>query len=107
MEFLFAQTNGGSGSGLLSFFPFILIMFVIYFLMIRPQMKQQRKKREMIENLRKGDYVVTAGGIRGTITGFKDKNSVVVLTIAKNVAVHVNKSAISDFAEKETESREK
>lgn len=107
MEFLYGQERGSSGSGLLGFFPFILIMVVIYLLMIRPQMKQQRRKKEMLQNLKKGDHVVTAGGIRGTIAGFRNKNSVIVLTVAKNMALHVNRSAISGFAEKETESREK
>ena len=87
----------------MTFFPFILIMVVIYFLMIRPQVRQQRQKKEMLQNLKKGDRVVTAGGIRGTIAGFKEKNSVVILTVAKNLALHVNKSAISDLAEKQTE----
>jgi len=107
VEFLFGQGSGSSGSGLLGFFPFILIMLVIYLLMIRPQMKQQRKKREMLENLKKGDHVVTAGGIRGTIAGFKNKNSVVVLAVAKNLVLHVNRSAISGMVEKEMESGEK
>lgn len=101
MEFLYGQASGSSGSGFLSFFPFILIMLVIYLLMIRPQMKQQKKKREMLENLQKGDHVVTAGGIRGNIAGFKNKNSVVIVTVAKNVALHVNRSAISGIADEE------
>lgn len=103
MDFLYSQTGQGTGGGFLSFFPFILIMVIIYFLMIRPQMKQQRKKREMLANLRKGDRVVTAGGLLGTIAGFKDKNSVVVLAVAKNVTLQVTKSSISGLAGKEAE----
>ena len=107
MEVLYGQTNGAAGGGFLGFLPFILIMFVIYFLMIRPQMKQQRKKREMLGKLKKGDRVVTSGGVHGTIAGFKEKNSVVVLSVDKNVALHVSKSAISGFAGGEGEKREK
>ena len=102
MEFLYGQAAGPAGGGMLAYLPFILIIVVIYFLMIRPQMKQQRQKREMLEKLEKGDRVVTAGGILGTIAGFKEKNSVIILAVAKNVAVHVNRSAISGLAEKET-----
>ncbi|MEE9165943.1 MAG: preprotein translocase subunit YajC [Candidatus Neomarinimicrobiota bacterium] len=101
MDFLFSQTNQTPGGGVFGFLPFILIMFIIYFLMIRPQMKQQRKKKEMLQNLKKGDRVVTAGGILGTIAGFKDKDSVIVLNVAKNVTLHVTKSSISGFAQKE------
>ncbi len=94
MEVLYGQ-GGVTGGGIASFFPFILIMFVIYFLMIRPQMKQQKEKKVMLKNLKKGDKVVTVGGVRGVIAGFKEKNTVVVLTISKNVAIQVNKSAIT------------
>ncbi len=94
MEVLYGQ-GGVTGGGIASFFPFILIMFVIYFLMIRPQMKQQKEKKAMLKNLKKGDKVVTVGGVRGMIAGFKEKNTVVVLTISKNVVIEVNKSAIT------------
>ncbi|MFQ6615450.1 MAG: preprotein translocase subunit YajC [Fidelibacterota bacterium] len=99
MDILFAQGNGPSGGGFLGLLPFVLIIFVIYFLMIRPQMKQQRAKREMLGKLKKGDRVITTGGVFGTIAGFKDKDSVVVLNVDKNVALKVSKSAISALAE--------
>ena len=75
--------------------PFILIFVVIYFLMLRPQMKQQKEHKVLLENLKKGDKVITSGGIHGTIAGFKVKNSVVLLTVDKDVKLAVNKSAIS------------
>ncbi len=93
MDFLYAQSS--SGGGILGFLPFILIFVVIYFLMLRPQMKQQKEHRKLLENLKKGDKVITSGGIHGTIAGFKDKNSIVLLMVEKNVKLSVNKSAIS------------
>lgn len=106
MDILFAQGNPPGGGGFLGLLPFILIIFIIYFLMIRPQMKQQRKKREMLQRLKKGDRVITTGGLYGTIAGFKNKDSVVILNVDKNVALHVSKSAISALAEPARESRE-
>lgn len=94
MEILYGQ-GGTTGGGLAGFFPFILIMVVIYFLMIRPQIKQQKEKKIMLENIKKGDKVVTVGGVRGVIAGFKEKNSVIVLIVSKNVTIEVNKSAIT------------
>lgn len=104
MDFLYGQLGQTTGGGFLGLAPFILIMVIIYVLMIRPQMKQQRQKREMLANLKKGDRVVTAGGVLGTVVGFKDKNSVVALAVAKNVVLHVTKSAISSLADSEMES---
>ena len=93
MNYLYAQTS--SGGGILGFLPFVLILLVIYFLMLRPQMKQQKDRKVMLGNLKKGDKVVTSGGIHGTITGFKEKNSTVILTVDKHVKLTVSKSAIS------------
>ena len=53
MNYLYAQTS--SGGGILGFLPFVLILLVIYFLMLRPQMKQQKDRKVMLENLKKGD----------------------------------------------------
>ena len=54
-------------------------MFIIYFLMIRPQTKRQKQKELMRESLKKGDKIVTIGGIHGTIQGFKEKNNLVLI----------------------------
>ena len=61
MEFLYAQEV--QSGGIAAFLPFILIMFIIYFLMIRPQTKRQKEKQIMREGLKKGDKVITMGGI--------------------------------------------
>ena len=96
MDYLNAQIS--SGGGILGFLPFVLILLVIYFLMLRPQMKQTKERKVMLENLKKGDKVVTSGGVHGTINGFKEKNSTVILTVDKNVKLIVSKSAISGLS---------
>ena len=98
MNFLYGQTGGAAGGGFLGFLPFVLIMFVIYFLMIRPQMKQQKQKKQMLTNLKKGDKVVTSGGIHGTVAGFKEKESIVILSVGKNVDLRVSKSAVAGLS---------
>ena len=55
MDFIFAQSQSVQGGGILSFLPFILIMVILYFFMLRPQAKKQKQKKEMIYNLYKGD----------------------------------------------------
>lgn len=99
MDIVYAMAGGGNqGGGLAMYFPFILIMFVIYFFMIRPQAKRQKEKRKMFEALKKGDKVVTIGGIHGTIAGFKDKGKLVVIKTSKTGDLIVNKSAIAGLA---------
>ena len=71
MDILFGQSQ--QGGGLAAFLPFILIMFIIYFLMIRPQTKRQKEKDEMRKNIKKGDKIITMGGIYGTVQGIKKK----------------------------------
>lgn len=77
----------------------------MYFLMIRPQAKRQKEKQNMLGELKKGDRVVTIGGIHGTIGGFKSKEKkAVILKIDKNTSITVNRSAIAGLTEKVDES---
>ena len=76
MEILLGQSQ--QGGGVAAFLPFILIMFIIYFLMIRPQTKRQKEKEEMRNNIKKGDKIITMGGIYGTVQGIKDKNRKII-----------------------------
>ncbi len=105
MEFinLFAGGQGAQGGGLTAFLPFVLIMVIIYFLMIRPQAKRQKDKQKMLDDLKKGDKVVTVGGIHGTISGFKNNKKVVVLKLDKNINITVNRSAVAGLREKVSE----
>ena len=63
-----AAAPAGAAGGLMSFLPIILMFVVLYFLMIRPQMKRQKEQKAMIDGLAKGDEIVTAGGVVGKIT---------------------------------------
>ncbi|MCK4923561.1 MAG: preprotein translocase subunit YajC [Spirochaetes bacterium] len=91
-----ASTQGtGGGSPMTLIFMIIAIFAVMYFLMIRPQQRQKRQHQDMLGQLGKGDKVVTSGGLHGTVAGIKD-NSVIV-KIADNVKVEVNRSAISQI----------
>ena len=97
---LMAQPEGGAqGGGYLSFLPFILIFLVFYLFLIRPQAKRQKKKQLMLQSLKKGDKVLTVGGLLGTIEGIKDKEDVLIVRIADNVKVKVTRSAIANMVE--------
>ena len=87
---------GGSaagGSPLTMLVPFILIFAVFYFIVILPAKKQQKKKDAMISALKKGDRVVTTGGIYGSVAAVEDQS--LLLKVAENVKIRVAKSAIA------------
>jgi preprotein translocase subunit YajC len=94
----YAQGAEGAAGGLMSFLPIILMFVVLYFLMIRPQMKRQKEQRAMIEALAKGDEVVTAGGLLGKVTKVND--GYVTLEIAENTEIVIQKSAVSTLLPK-------
>lgn len=84
----------GATAFLLQTFPFLLIFVIFYFLMIRPQQKRVRDHQAMITAVKKGDEVITAGGIRGRVTRVIDEREVEV-EIAQGVKVRVVKSTLS------------
>ncbi|MAZ64969.1 MAG: preprotein translocase subunit YajC [Candidatus Marinimicrobia bacterium] len=88
------------GGGIAAFLPFILIMIIIYFLMIRPQTKRQKEKEAMREGIKKGDKVITMGGIYGTVQGFKEKGRQAVIKIDNNTNITINRTAIAGLAGK-------
>ena len=87
----YAQGAGGADS-LMSFLPIILLFVILYFLMIRPQMKRAKEQKAMIEALQKGDEVVTAGGMVGRITKLGEQY--LTLEIAANTEIVVQRSAV-------------
>lgn len=89
---LMMQPEGQESNPLMTFLPFILIIVVFYFFMIRPNVKRQKETRQFRENLKKGDNVVTTGGIYGKIVELKEKS--VILQIDKEVNIKVDKNAI-------------
>ncbi len=94
------QSAGGATAALVNFLPIIAIGLVFYFLVIAPANKQRKKQQEMINALKKGDRVLTTGGIYGTIQGVEA--DAVYLRIAENVKVKVARSAISGLVAGET-----
>jgi len=91
--------SGGQGSSIMTFLPLILLFAVFYFLLIRPQQKRAKQHKTFMESLKKGDTVVTSGGLYGKITGITD--DAVTLEIAEKVRVRVTKSSIADYVKGE------
>ncbi|MDP2697960.1 preprotein translocase subunit YajC [Thalassospira sp.] len=90
----YAQGAGGGADMLTSFLPLILIFVVFYFLLIRPQQKKQKQHKEMLAAIRRGDKIVTAGGIIGTVAKVIGDDEVSV-EIAEGVKVKVARGMIS------------
>jgi preprotein translocase subunit YajC len=89
----------GAGDSFGMFVPLILIFVVFYFLMIRPQQKKQKAHREMIAALRRGDRIVTNGGLIGSVTRVANDNELIV-EIANGVKVRVLRSMVADLLSK-------
>lgn len=85
--------QGGITSMLGSLLPFLLIIVVFYFLILRPQQKRQKERAKLLDSVKKGDKVVTAGGIHGVIEGVEDKT--ILVKIAENVKVKCEKSSVT------------
>ena len=84
--------------------PFLLMFLILYFLLIRPQQKRQKKHQVMLDELKNGDRVVTSGGLIGTVSGLKA--DVVVVKIADNVKVEVQRGSICKVLGKKGEKQE-
>jgi preprotein translocase subunit YajC len=88
---------GGGGTegaaGFSGFIPIILMFVIFYFLLIRPQQKRQKEQRNMISNLKKGDRIITSGGLHGRITGIDD--TTLTLEIADKVRVKVGRNSVA------------
>jgi preprotein translocase subunit YajC len=89
------QTPGG---GLIQFLPMVFIFVIFYFLLIAPMRKKQKRQQEMLGQLKKGDEVITGGGLFGRIAAFDEAHGVVILQIADNVKIKVLRSSISGLA---------
>jgi len=98
----FAQTatGGDMQSSLMSMLPLVLMFVVLYFVMIRPQMKRQKEHRTMIEALAKGDEIATAGGVLGKVTKLGDVY--IGVEIANGVEVQLQRSAVVQVLPKGT-----
>ena len=95
-----APAAGPDSGGLMSFLPLVLMFAVLYFIMIRPQMKRQKETKAMLEALAVGDEVMTVGGIMGKVTAMKE--AVVIVEISAGTEVQMQKAAITTVLPKGT-----
>ncbi len=95
----YAQAAQTAPNPLVQLAPLIFIFVIFYFLLIRPQMTARKKHTEMVSNVRRGDVVVTAGGIVGKVTKVLDGDEIMV-ELADNVTVKIVKSTLSDVRTK-------
>ncbi len=93
-------SSAGVGGSLTSFLPIVLMFVVLYFLMIRPQMKRQKEHKALIEAVAKGDEVITAGGILGTVSKVGD--IYVNVAVSGDTEILVQKSSITALLPKGT-----
>jgi len=82
-------------AGIISLLPLILIFILFYVLFIVPQRRQQKKHEELLKTLKKGDEVVTTGGMFGTIVNFNEQENTVFLKLGENVKIEIQRAAIA------------
>ena len=87
-----APASGSGGGGLGFFLPLIAIFLIFYALIIRPQQKQQKEQKKMVAAIKKGDHIVTTGGIHGRVTGVTE--DLLTLEVADRVRIKLNKSNV-------------
>jgi preprotein translocase subunit YajC len=85
------------------FLPFILIIVVMYFLMIRPQSKRQKEHQAMLAALEKGDKIVSTGGILGTIVGIKEAEKTLIVKISENTKIELSRNAVATVVKKRSQ----
>ena len=95
LEFLAAGSAGAAPPGWVQFLPIIGMVAIFWFLIIRPQMRQQKAHREKVAGMKKGDQVVTAGGVLGKVVKVDDNYA--EIEIAKGVQVKVVKATVGDI----------
>lgn len=95
----YAQAASGAGGAFASFLPLILIFGIMYFLLIRPQQKRVKEHRSMVEALRRGDQIVTQGGVIGKVSKVKEDGEIEV-EIAEGVRIRVVKSTVAQVLSK-------
>ena len=93
--------SGGFAEGGLGLMPIILVMIIFYFLLIRPQQKRAKQHKAMLAELKRGDKIITNGGLTGTIVKVVDESETIEVEIAKDVKVNVVRSMIADVRDKD------
>jgi preprotein translocase subunit YajC len=97
--------GGGAGSMISTFIPFILIIGIFYFLIIRPQNKKQKETQRMLSAIKKGDKIVTIGGVHGVIQNVKDSS--VVVKVDENTKIEFSRSAIASVVDGKADKADK
>jgi preprotein translocase subunit YajC len=87
------QQEEGPFGFVFSLLPFILIILVFYFLILRPQQKRQKERQSLLSSLKKGDKIITAGGIHGTVEEMSETS--VTVRIAENVKINIERSSVA------------
>ena len=96
---LFGGGAGGDGGMLMSLLPFVLIFVIMYFLILRPQQKRAKQHQEMVKNVRRGDTVITNGGLIGKVTKVVDDDQIEI-EIADDVRIRQLRSMLTDVRAK-------
>lgn len=95
--------NGGEPTNpYVQLIPLVLIFIVFYFFLIRPQQKKQKDRDKLLDTLKKGDKVVTIGGIHGTVAGIDAEKKTVLVQVGDNMKIKFDRSAISSIDKSET-----
>jgi preprotein translocase subunit YajC len=89
-----APAPASPGSGLLGLLPFVFIFVIMYYVMLRPQMRRQKEQARLVSALKTGDRVVTSSGIHGLISNVKD--TTVIVKVADNVKLEMDKTAVTN-----------
>jgi len=103
----YAMGTGGAGgegaAGFTGFIPLILMFVIFYFLLIRPQQKRTKEHRQMISNIKKGDRIITSGGLHGRVTGMDD--ATLTVEIADKVRVKVARGNVASLVQPASQSQ--
>ena len=89
-----APAPASPGAGLLGLLPFVFIFVIMYYVMLRPQMRRQKEQARLVSTLKTGDRVVTSSGIHGLISNVKD--TTVIVKVADNVKLEMEKTAVTN-----------
>ena len=94
-----APASPGAGSGLFGILPFVFIFVIMYYVMLRPQMRRQKEQARLVSALKTGDRVVTSSGIHGLISNVKE--TTVIVKVADNVKIEMEKTAVTNVVKTE------
>ncbi|MBN1278352.1 MAG: preprotein translocase subunit YajC [Chlorobium sp.] len=100
---LFAPPAGGQNPNpFIQLVPLVLIFVVFYFFMIRPQQKKQKEREKVLDSLKRGDRVVTIGGIHGTVAGIDTEKKTVLVQVGDNVKLKFDRTAVANVDRQES-----